>query len=63
MRQTYKAAWPVYAGRWHQSVKMNVRDSHPYSYLKEVFTRLPTQPASRIEDPLPRRWNPATASY
>ncbi len=37
-----------------QSAKMNGHD--PYVYLKDVFTRLPTQPASRIEELLPHRW-------
>ena len=31
----------------------------PYAYLKDVFTRLPTQPASKIEELLPHRWQPA----
>jgi hypothetical protein len=30
------------------SAKLNGHD--PYVYLKDVFTRLPTQPASRIEE-------------
>lgn len=42
-----------------QSAKMNGHD--PYVYLKDVFTRLPTLPASRIEELLPHRWTPATA--
>jgi transposase len=37
-----------------QSARMN--DVDPYDYLKDVFTRLPTQPASRIEELLPHRW-------
>ena len=28
----------------------------PYSYLKDVLERLPTQTASRIEELLPHRW-------
>ena len=40
-----------------QSARMNGHD--PYAYLKDVFTRLPTLPASRIEELLPHRWNPA----
>jgi transposase len=32
----------------------------PYDYLKDVFARLPTQPASRIDELLPHRWRPAT---
>lgn len=39
------------------SAKINGHD--PYAYLKDVLQRLPTQPASRIEELLPHRWNPA----
>ena len=31
----------------------------PYAYLKDVLTRLPTHKASRIEELLPHRWQPA----
>jgi hypothetical protein len=31
------------------------------SYIKDVLTRLPTQPAGRIEESLPHRWQ-ASAS-
>jgi len=31
---------------------------HPYAYLKDVLTRLPTQSNSRIEELLPHRWGP-----
>jgi len=37
-----------------QSAKLNGHD--PYAYLKDVLERLPTQPASRIEELLPHRW-------
>jgi len=30
------------------------------AYLKDVLTRLPTQPASRIDELLPHRWKPQT---
>jgi transposase len=40
-----------------RSAKLNGHD--PYVYLKDVFTRLPTHPASRIEELLPHRWQPA----
>jgi hypothetical protein len=33
---------------------MNGHD--PYVYLKDFFTRLPTQPASKIEELLPHHW-------
>jgi transposase len=37
-----------------QSAKLNGHD--PYGYLKDVLERLPTQPASRLEELLPHRW-------
>ena len=37
-----------------QSAKLNGHD--PYAYLKDVLERLPTHPASRIEELLPHRW-------
>ena len=37
-----------------QSAKLNGHD--PYQYLKDVLQRLPTHPASRIEELLPHRW-------
>lgn len=42
-----------------QSAKLNSHD--PHCYLKDVLDRLPTQPASRIEELLPHRWTPRTA--
>jgi transposase len=39
-----------------QSAKLNGHD--PYRYLKDVLERLPTQPASRIEELLPHGWRP-----
>ena len=36
-----------------------MQQSHPYAYLKDVLTRLPTHKASQIEDLLPHRWKPA----
>jgi len=44
-----------------QSAKMNGHD--PYAYLKDIFTRLPTQPDSKIEELLPHRWKPATPRH
>jgi transposase len=38
-----------------QSAKLNGHD--PYRYLKDVLQRLPTHPASRLQDLLPHRWN------
>jgi transposase len=37
-----------------QSAKLNGHD--PYRYLKDVLERLPTQPASRLTELLPHRW-------
>lgn len=42
-----------------QSAKLNGLD--PYQYLKDVLGRLPTHPASQIDDLLPHRWKPAVA--
>jgi len=38
-----------------QSAKLNGID--PHRYLKDVLERLPTQPASRLDDLLPHRWS------
>ena len=43
------------------SAKTNGHD--PYAYLKDILERLPTQPASRIEDLLPHRWTPLTTAH
>jgi len=40
------------------SAKMN--DLDPYVYLKDVLERLPTHPASRIDELLPHRWRATT---
>lgn len=34
----------------------------PYAYLREVLERLPSQPASRIGELLPHRWQLPTAA-
>ena len=39
------------------SARLNGHD--PYAYLRDVLERLPTQPASRIEELLPHHWAPA----
>jgi transposase len=38
-----------------QSAKLNGHD--PYCYLKDVLERLPTQPASRLEELMPHSWH------
>ena len=40
-----------------QSARLNGHD--PYRYLRDVFDRLPTQPASRIGELLPHSWTAA----
>jgi transposase len=40
------------------SARINGHDA--YAYLKDILERLPTQPASRIADLLPHRWQSAT---
>jgi hypothetical protein len=42
------------------SARMNGHD--PYAYLKDVLERLPTHPASRVEELLPHRWKPTPNS-
>ncbi|MBC5786403.1 IS66 family transposase [Ramlibacter sp. USB13] len=42
------------------SARMNGLD--PHGYLRDVLERLPTQPASRIEELLPHRWTPLAAN-
>ena len=39
-----------------QSAKLNGHD--PFVYLKDILSRLPTQPNSRISELLPHRWQP-----
>ncbi|MFZ5544925.1 MAG: IS66 family transposase [Piscinibacter sp.] len=39
------------------SARINGHD--PYAYFKDVLERLPTHPASRIDELLPHRWSPA----
>jgi transposase len=43
-----------------QSAKLNGHD--PYAYLRDVLARLPTQPASRIGELLPHRWQPQSGA-
>jgi transposase len=42
------------------SARINGHD--PYAYLRDVLERLPTQPASRIDELLPHRWKLPLAS-
>ena len=34
----------------------------PYAYIRDVLERLPTQPASRIDELLPHRWRPQASA-
>jgi transposase len=43
-----------------QTAKMN--EIEPLAYLTDVLKRLPTQPNSRIEELLPTRWKPQSAT-
>ncbi len=43
-----------------QSAKLNGHD--PFTYLKDILSRLPTQPNSRISELLPHRWLPESAA-
>ena len=42
------------------SARLNGHD--PYAYLKDILERLPTQPASRVQELLPHRWQPLLAN-
>ena len=43
------------------SARLNGHD--PYAYLKDVLERLPTQPASRVDELLPHRWQAPARDY
>jgi hypothetical protein len=40
----------------------HINGHDPYAYLHDVLERLPTQPASRVGELLPHRWQPAQAT-
>ncbi len=42
------------------SARINGHD--PYAYLKDILERLPTHPASRVDDLLPHRWTAPTTT-
>jgi transposase len=42
------------------SARLNGHD--PYAYIRHVLERLPTQPASRVEELLPHRWRPEASA-
>jgi hypothetical protein len=37
-----------------------INGHEPCAYFKDVLERLPTHPASRIQELLPHRWSPAS---
>jgi len=39
------------------SARLNGHD--PYAYMKDILDRLPSQPASQIDELFPHRWMPA----
>ncbi len=39
-----------------------INGHEPHAYLKDVIERLPTQPASRVGELLPHRWQPQTST-
>jgi transposase len=44
-----------------QSARLNGHD--PYRYLKDILERLPTHPASRVDELLPHRWVPTALHH
>lgn len=42
------------------SARLNEHD--PHAYLKDILERLPAQPASRVEELLPHRWQALLAN-
>jgi transposase len=66
-RQNWLFAGSLRAGRRAAAVmsliysaKLNRLD--PYAYLRDVLERLPTHPASRVDELLPHRWTVPTIS-
>ena len=41
------------------SARINGHD--PYVYLRDILERLPSHPASRVDELLPHRWQPGLA--
>jgi transposase len=39
-----------------------INGHEPYAYLRDVLERLPTHPASRIDELLPHLWRPSRAA-
>jgi hypothetical protein len=43
---------------WRSACSAKLNGHDPYRYLKDVLERLPTHPASRIDEFLRHRWQP-----
>jgi len=66
-RQNWLFAGSLRAGKRAAAVMSLIHSAKlsgldPYAYIRDVLERLPTQPASRIEELLPHRWAPASSS-
>jgi transposase len=64
-RQNWLFAGSLRAGKRAAAImsllhSARINGHEPYAYLKDVLERLPTHPASRIDELLPHRWAPAT---
>ena len=57
MRELLIVVCPRLRASLIQSAKLNGID--PFAYLKDLLTRLPTQPAYTIQELLPHCWKPA----
>ena len=65
-RQNWLFAGSLRAGKRAAAVMSLIHSAklnglEPYAYIRDVLERLPTQPASRIEELLPHRWTPAAS--
>jgi len=63
-RQNWLFAGSLRAGKRAAAImsllhSARINGHEPYAYLKDVLERLPTHPASRIDELLPHRWAPA----
>ena len=55
-KKTHRSFVWAYATSQFSDARLNRHD--PYTYLKDVLTRLPTQRASEIDQLLPHKWSP-----
>ena len=64
-RQNWLFAGSLRAGKRAAAImsllhSARINGHEPYAYLKDVLERLPTHPASRVDELLPHRWAPTT---